>query len=254
LRGDWRWLKGMARLLAALTLALAAVAAFAIAPAAASGPYYARGAVGYDDSIYQCGGPARGAFAIISANNGRPFTQNSCLAQELRTAPTYPPAAVYMNTGYSATYAARITGACAGRAAGVSGSPLQREAYAIGCSEAASTRDYIYRATGKRVRSWWLDVETANSWSASNLVLNRAVLRGAIDYLKPLGAIIGIYSTSRQWNEITGGWAAPGIDANWVAGAASPADAALLCGASITGAPVWIVQQVRAGLDFNRGC
>ncbi len=244
----------MARLVAALSLALAAAAVFATAPAAASGPYYARGAVGYDDSVYQCGGPARGAFAIIAANNGRPFTQNSCLARELATSPTSPPAAVYINTGYSPIYAARITAACAARSAGVSGTPLQREAYAIGCSEVATTRDYIYRATGKRVRSWWLDVETANSWSATNPLLNRAVLRGAIDYLKPLGAIIGIYSTSRQWNEITGGWAAPGIDGNWVAGAASPADAAALCGSSITGAPVWLVQYVRAGLDLNRGC
>ena len=244
----------MARLVAALTLALAAAAVFATAPAAASGPYYARGAVGYDDSVYQCGGAARGAFAIIAANNGRPFTQNSCLARQLATAPTSPPAAVYMNTGYSPAYAVRVTATCAARAAGVSGTALQREAYAIGCSEVATTRDYIYRATGHRVRSWWLDVETANSWSDTNLLLNRAVLRGAIDYLRPLGAIIGVYSTSRQWNEITGGWAAPGLDANWVAGAASPADAAALCASSITGAPVWLVQYVRAGLDLNRGC
>jgi hypothetical protein len=159
-----------------------------------------------------------------------------------------------MNTGYSRAYAGRVTGACAARAAGVSGTALQREAYAIGCSEVATTRDYIYRATGKRVRSWWLDVESANSWSDVDPVLNRAVLRGAIDYLKPLGAVIGLYSTSRQWNQITGGWAAPGLDANWVAGAASPADAARLCSSSITGAPVWLVQYVRAGLDLNRGC
>jgi hypothetical protein len=244
----------MARLLAALSLALAAAAVFTTAPVAASGPFYARGAIGYDDSTYQCGGQARGAFAIIAANNGRPFTRNGCLARQLAVAPTSPPAAVYMNTGYSPTYAARITATCAARSLNVSGSALQREAYAIGCSEVATTRDYIYAATGKRVRSWWLDVETANSWSSTNLVLNRALLRGAIDYLKPLGAVIGLYSTSRQWNAITGGWAAPGIDANWVAGASSPADAALLCAKSITGAPVWLVQYLRAGLDLNRGC
>ena len=244
----------MARLLAALTLALAAAAVFATAPAAASGPYYARGAVGYDDSVYQCGGGPRGAFAIIAANNGRPFTQNSCLARELAAAPTSPPAAVYMNTGYSPAYAPKITAACAARSLSVPGTALQRQAYAIGCSEVATTRDYIYRATGKRVRSWWLDVETANSWSSTNLELNRAMLRGAIDYLVPLGAYIGLYSTSRQWSEVTGGWSAPGLSANWVAGARSPAEAAQMCGSSITGAPVWMVQYVRAGLDFNRSC
>jgi hypothetical protein len=97
-------------------------------------------------------------------------------------------------------------------------------------------------------------VETANSWSDASLLLNRAALRGAIDFLKARGAILGLYSTSRQWTEVTGGWAAPGFDANWLAGADSPAQAAAMCGSSITGAPVWLVQFVREGLDADRAC
>jgi hypothetical protein len=242
---------GRGRLVAAVTLALVALG-IATVPALAGGPFYAHGSVGYDSSVYQCGAPARGAFGIVAVTSGRPFTRNGCVAAELAGAPGPP--SVYMNTGYSPTYAARITTGCDIRSSSVSGTELQRQAYAIGCSEAEIARDWLRTAAGKRVRTWWLDVETANSWSATNLVLNRAVLRGAIDFLKARGAVLGLYSTSRQWTEITGGWAAPGLDANWVAGAGSPAEAVLMCASSITGAPVWLVQYVRAGLDVDRAC
>ncbi len=241
----------MARAVVAVCLALAGLGV-AAGPALASGPLYTRGAVGYDSSTYQCGLPARGAFAVVGVTNGRPFTHNPCVAAELASAPGAP--AVYMNTGYSPVYASHVTAGCSARAAGVSGTAIQRQAYAIGCSEAETARSDLYSATGKRVRSWWLDVETANSWSDTNLLLNRAALRGAIDFLKARGAILGLYSTSRQWTEVTGGWAAPGFDGNWVAGAGSSAQAAAMCGDSITGAPVWLVQFVRQGLDADRAC
>ena len=241
----------MARLLAAVTLSLTAFG-LATVPALAAAPQYARGTVGYDSSAYQCGAPARGAFGIVAVTNGRPFTRNGCVAAELGGA--RGPAAVYMNTGYSPAYATHISAGCEARSSVVSGTSLQRQAYAIGCSEAELARAWLYTATGRRVRTWWLDVETANSWSATNLVLNRSVLRGAVDYLKARGAVLGLYSTSRQWGEVTGGWSAPGVDANWVAGAGSPAEAAQMCAASITGAPVWLVQYLRAGLDADRAC
>lgn len=249
--GQARWLKRMARLIAAVVLAFAAFG-LATGPALASGPLYARGTTGYDSSIYQCGLPARGAFAIVAVTNGRPFTRNSCLGGELIGAPG--PAGVYMNTGYSPSYAAHITSGCGARSAAVGGTPVQRQAYAIGCSEAETARAYLYMATGRRIRMWWLDVETANSWSDTNLLLNRAALRGAIDFFKARGAILGLYSTSRQWGEVTGGWAAPGFDGNWVAGAGSAPAALAMCSGSITGAPVWLVQYTRAGLDADRSC
>ena len=241
----------MPRVLVAVALALAGLG-MAAGPALASGPLYARGSIGYDSSTYQCGLPARGAFAVVAVTNGRPFTRNPCVAAELASAPGPP--AVYMNTGYSPAYASKITPGCSARAAAVSGTAVQRQAYAIGCSEADTARSNLYAATGKRVRTWWLDVETANSWSDTNLLLNRAALRGAIDFLKARGAILGLYSTSQQWTGVTGGWAAPGFDANWVAGAGSAAQAAAMCGSSITGAPVWLVQFVRQGLDADRAC
>ena len=103
----------MPRVLDAVALALAGLG-MAAGPALASGPLYARGSIGYDSATYQCGLPARGAFAVVAVTNGRPFTRNSCVAAELASAPGPP--AVYMNTGYSPAYASKITPGCSARA------------------------------------------------------------------------------------------------------------------------------------------
>jgi hypothetical protein len=52
---------------------------------------------------------------------------------------------------------------------------------------------------------WWLDVETGNSWQADT-TMNVADLQGMIAALQAAGATtIGAYSTSSQWNTVTGG-------------------------------------------------
>jgi hypothetical protein len=52
---------------------------------------------------------------------------------------------------------------------------------------------------------WWLDVETANTWQ-SDTTMNVADLQGMIAGLHAAGATtVGAYSTSSQWNTITGG-------------------------------------------------
>ncbi len=56
--------------------------------------------------------------------------------------------------------------------------------------------------------TWWLDVETENSWS-DNKADNRASIQGAIDAINRgsfFTPTVGIYSTPHQWKEITGGW------------------------------------------------
>ena len=58
---------------------------------------------------------------------------------------------------------------------------------------------------GAKTAPWWLDVELMASW-AGTYQLNIAALQGFIAGLHSAGATgpIGIYSTSTQWNEITG--------------------------------------------------
>lgn len=55
---------------------------------------------------------------------------------------------------------------------------------------------------------WWLDVETGNTWQggASGQAMNSADLQGMVAALREAGApAVGVYSTSSQWDQITGG-------------------------------------------------
>jgi hypothetical protein len=101
---------------------------------------------------------------------------------------------------------------------------------------------------------WWVDVESANSWSETRLDLNRLTLRGEVERLIATGRAVGIYSSFQDWEEITGGWAAPWVRANWVAGR----PAARACAEpGFSGAPVWLVQDVPANpyvIDVDRVC
>jgi len=55
--------------------------------------------------------------------------------------------------------------------------------------------------------TWWLDVETGNSWETGTTgqANNVADLQGMVDTLEAAGASVGVYSTSYQWGVITGG-------------------------------------------------
>ena len=72
---------------------------------------------------------------------------------------------------------------------------------------------------------WWLDVETANTWQADT-TMNVADLQGMIAGLEAAGvssSYLGVYSTSSQWNTITGGTMTTASGslyglANWIPG------------------------------------
>src|SRR6202000_1111728 len=74
----------------------------------------------------------------------------------------------------------------------------QRAAYSYGLAAAADP-------TAAKTAPWWLDVELGLSW-AGTYPLNVAALQGYVAGLKNAGATgpIGVYSTSAQWQEITG--------------------------------------------------
>ena len=76
--------------------------------------------------------------------------------------------------------------------------------------------DYALRYVAKHatgIERYWLDVETANTWSADTQE-NASVLRGMIVVLTGAGKSVGIYSTSYQFSRIAGNFS-PGLD-NWV--------------------------------------
>ena len=97
---------------------------------------------------------------------------------------------------------------------------------------------------------WWLDVETANTWQSgtSGKAMNVADLQGMIAALQAASvATVGAYSTSSQWNTITGGttsasgslWNIP----NWIPGARTLSGAKSNCTqTSFTGGTVSATQ------------
>jgi len=145
---------------------------------------------------------------------------------------------VYVNTGYAKTYRSRITAGCA------SGGT---QAWAIGCSEA----EYSLNQVGGRTPSmWWLDVETANSWSSGNLQPNRDAIQGLFDRLKSTGPV-GVYSTAYAWTRITGGNFVPtgGIAGDWL-----PAPSCTGATAFMPGTVVWLTQVTTNNVDIDTAC
>ena len=219
---------------------------------------YTHATTGYDISYPQCGGayPA-GAFGIVGVNGGYPFVHyNPCLADEYARSPQ---AALYINTGYDPLYT-QVDGQhtipeCLTRSAAIKGSADQKAAWAAGCSEASRSVAYAASQRVTRPRSWWLDVETENSWSSTDLSLNQYTIQGIVDTLRKTTSAVGIYSTGYQWGRITGGLPVSGVMANWVAtGSLSGDEARARCGTGFSGAPVWLVQYIQGGFDTNYVC
>jgi hypothetical protein len=108
---------------------------------------------------------------------------------------------------------------------------------------------------------WWLDVETGNSWETgtSGLANNVADLQGmvaAFTAVTAAGASAGIYSTSYQWGQITGGSTAVSLKGlnDWIPGARKLSDAQSHC--SLTGftGPVMITQWFGHPYDGDWAC
>jgi len=219
-----------------LSRVFAAVLGAAVLTAGVGTVAFGLGRYGNDISWPQCGGafPAKAGFGIVGVNGGRPFTQNACLAAEWQWALSNKGApAYYMNLSNPST-----------------GDPAS-----YGASAAAYALNYASSATGASSalnHVWWIDVETANTWT-SNQAANAAVVSGALKYLKQHTAkAVGIYSTGYQWGVITGGvhLGAP----VWAAGASSAASAPSMCGTGFTGKPVKVVQYPAGSYDGDYRC
>jgi len=107
---------------------------------------------------------------------------------------------------------------------------------------------------------WWLDVETGNSWEtgSSGLANNVADLQGMVAAFTATGtgASVGIYSTSYQWGQITGGSRAGNLGglSDWIPGARTLSGAKSNC--SLTGftGSVMITQWFGKPYDGDWAC
>lgn len=169
-----------------------------VASVIAYGPY-TRGTVGIDVSHPNCSvSLPKTAFGIVGVNGGLVYSTNPCLKAQ---ASHFGNLSLYINTGLNAssssTYYQAASVGCNGDA--------YCAAYNYGHNAARHSIEYAL-SKGINSSTWWLDVETMNTWNA-DVLQNQKSLQGAYDALSAHGATtIGAYSTTYQWNTITGGW------------------------------------------------
>lgn len=229
----------------AVALAIAAAALLAT-PALA----YTPGATGFDISYPQCGAAApSGSFAIIGVTGGRAFSTNPCFDDEYRKALAAVGAgqvSVYMNLN------AAIGSSASNGATGPRGtcpkSDKDCQAYNYGANAAEAA--HTYASKSGQFSTWWLDIETANSWNAKD-ALNRTTIQGAVDALKKKSIQVGIYSAPYAWNSITGGWK-NGMPV-WFAGTSSTRCADAQAN-SFTNGTVLVVQTASGASNGDLAC
>ncbi len=263
---------------AAVVLALAVGSAAWVLPAEAATRFAPAGSIGHDVSYPQCGKELPvGAFGVVGVNGGRTFSGNPCLETQYAWAKSLPhQAMVYLNTGNPGSQSDHWPKAPTNEAGAICANVASASdagcAYLYGRRAAASAISVAASAAVSKDSTWWLDVEKANSWDG-NGVGNTAVLQGMYDYLRSQGvAQVGLYSTTKHWPDITGGYTvttaadyraewsprfAPKYPMEsapvWVAGATA-SNAAARCSISFTGGPTILSQYIQSGFDHNYVC
>ena len=236
----------MNKLLALLVMAFAGSLLFLGQNALALG-IYASGTTGYDVSYPNCASKKpSGAFGIVGVTGGINFSQNSCLSLE---SGWFKNTSYYLNSGYPG----------ANRGSDYLNSPKICDSSDLNClaynyGYNAGLYALNYAKTHNLVSdTWWLDVETMNTWT-SDALQNRQSLQGEYDALADKGIhTIGAYSTTYQWDLITGRW--KNNWPNWGATTWTTAkQAAKYCtGHEFTGGKTYLIQ-FTGRLDQDYAC
>jgi len=228
------------------------------------------GRAGNDISYPDCPHPLPGVatIGIIGVNDGRPYTRNPCLAAEFAWAGGTGLTGLYVNT--QAAYGPSATHGSTGPAGTCAKTDHNCQGYNYGYNAAKYAWTYAVQQLGAaNVPSvWWLDIEIENTWFTNSPTSNASSIQGALDFLgtagrygaPSMGLTVGIYSTTLQFQKITGTTFRPGVPV-WYATVETTAQAALgRCGPmagnpnSFTGGPVWLVQYLPGGFDTDVGC
>jgi hypothetical protein len=209
-------------------------------------------------------------FGIVGVTRGKAFLHNPRFASEVSwTKVGSAPTTVYMNLNapYGSTVAGHISTpkSCPSRTTS-NAEPIECEGYNYGYNAAQDAFSYA-----KKVEwlypLWWLDIEEANSWSATTTV-NAATIQGAIDYLNTQGVRVGIYSMPFMWRKIAGkdfiptqtmGGQAVSIPVWLPIGIKNQVGAINACVTAksfILGSPIWLIQYVlnSKAIDQNLAC
>lgn len=233
--------------------------------------------VGYDISYPQCNStfPSTPAFGVVGVNDGKPFSANPCIGtgdgpSQLQwagmnaqlyanTADPGPALSTHWPNGQSspqqcntASNPGSDTAECAydygWNAAADSYQDAVSAYISLGWAPAGATRTPVANA-------WWLDVESANSWS-SNVTFNVDELQGEVDYLKSVGAAsVGFYATQSDWQSVTGSTSNFAAYKSWIPGASTLSQAQANCsGSGVTGGGIALAQYPSGGFDADYQC
>jgi GH25 family lysozyme M1 (1,4-beta-N-acetylmuramidase) len=105
---------------------------------------------------------------------------------------------------------------------------------------------------------WWLDVEVDNTWghSRAGIAANKAVIRGALHYLRRRPhTTVGIYTETSWWQIITADSRRFAGTPVWGGGANSRHNARRNCRKhSITGARAVLAQWIVGSVDHDLAC
>jgi len=225
--------------------AMAAVLFLNSSLAAAQGIYQS-GTTGLDVSYPNCSASIpKSAFGVVGVNRGLLYSYNECLSAE---ASHFSNRSLYMNTGWY-NQSSHISSTSPRQCIAGDSNCL---AYNYGYNAALDALNYA-NTSGVTSSIWWLDVETANSWSSS-VIQNQNSLQGSRDALINSGiSTVGVYSTTSQWQSITGGW--QNSWPNWGATTWTTAkQASKYCtGHQFNGGPTYLIQY-SGRLDQDYAC
>ena len=177
-----------------------AVSVLATGVAVAQGQYTS-GTTGIDVSYPNCTATLPvSTFRIVGVSDGLGYSTNPCIANEAAGAQNL---SLYVNTGWNS--ASSHVNATSPNVCAVGDNNCL--AYNYGYNAGLYALDAANTA-GVHAATWWLDVETANTWNA-DVIQNQYSLQGErVALLLPGNGVttVGVYSTTAQWKTITGGW------------------------------------------------
>lgn len=222
---------------------------------------------GFDVSWPQCNKslPKNPLFGIVGVNDGLANNTNPCFATEFAWAnassgtTAQPKVALYVNTANPGNLnvadwpksGTNVYGTC-------SGGDTTACAYQYGLNMAQADIGRI-GTVNPAGYSWWLDVETQNSWE-TNTVNNVADLEGMTAYFESIGTSVGLYSTAYQWNQIVGNSVSTGSNLNglnsWLPGASNYSGAQSNCKLPglTTSSKATVAQYVARQTDYDVSC
>jgi hypothetical protein len=239
--------------------------------------------LGIDVSYPQCDKvlPKTQAFGIVGVNGGLATTTNPCLKDQLiwasKSVGGTPQEKVqlYVNTanpGGLNTVSWPTTSTSQNPVGNCDGSDSLACAWQYGWNRASEdvTNRFIPAATQAGINTspsaytWWLDVETINTWksptSSFNTQSNAAVLEGMTAHFQSIGGSVGLYSTAYQWGQIVSNSVSATSNLNelknWRPGGANLSTAKQACTATplTTNGTVVLTQFVSKNLDYDYSC